>query len=155
MRLAFGFPTALPLETLDSTSNAKFVWGKAMQIKEAYLDRLLGEVEELAGRVQLLKCRFARLKVSVKLEHHWELAYIQKRFAEFKWRIEQLEGDDDLLLKRDQAAIEAAWNDLIRAVDMLLAAIPETVNLRNADHFASGDKVAWGRVTRAARYLST
>jgi hypothetical protein len=38
----------------------------------------------------------AQQRASVKLEHYGELAYLRTRFAEFKWRIEQLEEDDDL-----------------------------------------------------------
>jgi hypothetical protein len=95
-----------------------------MQLKEDYLDRVLGEVEDLASRVALLKGRLARQNVSVKLEYYWELADVRSRFAEFKWRVEQLEEDDDLQLKRDQGVIEATWNDLMHAVDTLLAALP-------------------------------
>lgn len=94
-----------------------------MQYKEAYLDSVVGEVEDLASRVHLLKTRFGKQKVSVKLEHYWELANVRSLFVEFKWRIEQLEEDDDLLLKRDQLAIEATWNQLIQAVDSLLTAL--------------------------------
>jgi hypothetical protein len=60
----------------------------------------------------------------VKLEHYWELAHVRSRFAEFKWRVEQLEEDDDLQLNRDQEVIEATWNDLMHAVDTLLATLP-------------------------------
>lgn len=98
-----------------------------MQLQESYLDRVTGEVEDLAPRVALLKSRFAKQKVSVKLEHYWELAYVRSRFAEFKRRVEQLEEDDDLQLQRDQEAIEIAWKDLMHAMDMLLDAVPETV----------------------------
>jgi hypothetical protein len=42
-----------------------------MQIKEDYLDRVLGEVEDLASRVALLNGRLAKQNVSVKLEHYW------------------------------------------------------------------------------------
>ena len=95
-----------------------------MELKEAYLDRVLGEVEDLASKVALLKGRFAKQKVSVKLEHYWELAHLRSLFAEFKWRIQRLEEDDDLQLKRHQEVIEATWNELMHAVDMLLVALP-------------------------------
>lgn len=36
-----------------------------MQLKEAYLDQVVGEVEDLSARVALLKGRFAQQKVSV------------------------------------------------------------------------------------------
>lgn len=96
-----------------------------------YSIRLLQKVEQLASRVHVLKDRIARQKVSVKLEHHWELAYIRSRFAEFKWRVEQVDEDDDLQLTRDQAAIEASWNDLMQAVNVLLAALSETSTVGN------------------------
>ena len=95
-----------------------------MELKEAYLDRVLGEVEDLASKVALLKGRFAKQKVSVKLEHYWELAHLRSLFAEFKWRVQRLEEDDDLQLKRHQEVIEATWNELMHAVDMLLVALP-------------------------------
>jgi hypothetical protein len=95
-----------------------------MQLKEAYLERAVGEVEDLSARVGLLKNRFARQKVSVKLEHYWELEYVRTRFAEFKHRIQELEDADDREISRIQEAVEAAWKDLIHAVDTLLAALP-------------------------------
>ena len=95
-----------------------------MLLKEAYLDQVVGEVEDLAARVALLKGRFAKQKVSVKLEHYWELEYVRTSFAEFKRRIADLEDADDAQLVKFQEAVEAAWKDLIHAVDTLLAALP-------------------------------
>ena len=95
-----------------------------MLLKEAYLDQVVGEVEDLAARVAQLKGRFAKQKVSVKLEHYWELEYVRTSFAEFKRRIEGLEDADDAQLAKFQEAVEAAWKDLIHAVDTLLAALP-------------------------------
>jgi hypothetical protein len=95
-----------------------------MQLKEAYLDRVVGEVEDLSGRVAQLNGRFAKQKVSVKLEHYWELEYVRTHFAEFKRRVEDLEDADDQQLERFQQAVEIAWKDLIHAVDTLLAALP-------------------------------
>jgi hypothetical protein len=95
-----------------------------MQLKEAYLDQVVGEVEDLSARVALLKGRFAQQKVSVKLEHYWELEYVRTSFAEFKRRIADLEDADDAQLAKFQEAVEAAWKDLIHAVDTLLAALP-------------------------------
>jgi len=95
-----------------------------MLLKEAYLDQVVGEVEDLAARVALLKGRFAKQKVSVKLEHYWELEYVRTSFAEFKRRIADLEDADDVQLAKFQEAVEAAWKDLIHAVDTLLAALP-------------------------------
>lgn len=95
-----------------------------MQLKEAYLDRIVGEVEDLASRVALLKSRFARQKVSVKLEHYWELEYVRTRFAEFKRRVRELEDADDQELQRLEEGVEVAWKDLIHAVETLLSALP-------------------------------
>ena len=63
-----------------------------MQGRDVYLDRITTEVEEVASRVTLLKGRFAKQKVSVKLDHYWELDYVRTRFTEFKRRIQQLGG---------------------------------------------------------------
>jgi hypothetical protein len=95
-----------------------------MLLKEVYLDQVVGEVEDLAARVAQLKGRFAKQKVSVKLEHYWELEYVRTSFAEFKRRIADLEDADDAQLAKFQEAVEAAWKDLIHAVDTLLAALP-------------------------------
>jgi hypothetical protein len=95
-----------------------------MVLKEAYLDRVVGEVEDLAARVALLKGRFAKQKVSVKLEHYWELEYVRTRFAEFKRRVRDLEEADDLEIDRIQESAEVAWKDLIHAVETLLVALP-------------------------------
>jgi hypothetical protein len=94
-----------------------------MQLKEAYLDRVVGEVEDLASRVAILKTRFAKQKVNVKLEHYWELEYVRTRFTEFKQRVQLLEDADDRELQRLQEAVEVAWKDLIHAVETLLAAL--------------------------------
>jgi len=74
--------------------------------------------------VALLKGRFAKQKVSVKLEHYWELEYVRTSFAVFKRRIADLEDADDTQLAKFQEAVEGAWKDLIHAVDTLLAALP-------------------------------
>jgi hypothetical protein len=96
---------------------------RAMLLKESYLDRVVGEVEDLASRVAELKTRFAHQKVSVKLEHYWELEYVRTRFAEFKHRVQDLEDAEDADLARMQETVEVAWQDLIHAVDTLLAAL--------------------------------
>jgi hypothetical protein len=95
-----------------------------MELKEAYLDRVLGEVEDLSFRVSDLKGRFAKQKVSVKLEHYWELEYVRTRFTEFKRRIEDLEEAQNGELDRFQESVEIAWKDLIHAMETLLAALP-------------------------------
>jgi len=94
-----------------------------MQLKEAYLDRVTTEVEDLAARVALLKGRFAKQKVSVKLDHYWELEFVRTRFAEFKRRVEELEDADDLELARLQENVDAAWNEVMRAVNTLMTAL--------------------------------
>jgi uncharacterized membrane-anchored protein YhcB (DUF1043 family) len=95
-----------------------------MQIKEMYLQRTVAEVEDLAERVAVLKARLAKQKVSVKLQHQWELDYVRNRFAEFKQRVEELENASDADLEGAQKASELAWKDLQHAVDTLLSALP-------------------------------
>jgi hypothetical protein len=95
-----------------------------MELKEAYLDRVLGEVEDLSSRVSELKGRFAKQKVCVKLEHYWELEYVRTRFTEFKRRVEDLENAEDGELDRFQDSVEIAWKDLLQAMETLLAALP-------------------------------
>ena len=94
-----------------------------MLLKEACLDNVVTEVEDLAGRVAILKDRFAQQKVSVKLEHYWELEYVRTRFAEFKRRVQELEDADDAEIARVRDGVETAWKDLIHAVETLLAAL--------------------------------
>ncbi len=94
-----------------------------MQPREAYLDRVTTEVEDLSSRVALLKGRFAKQKVSVKLDHYWELEFVRTRFAEFKRRIEALEFADEPELARLQENVDAAWKEVMQAVDTLMAAL--------------------------------
>jgi len=94
-----------------------------MQLKEAYLDRVLGEVEELASRVAILKARFAKQRVNVKLEHYCELDCVRTRFAEFKQCVTDLEEAEDSQLPRMQEGVEVAWKNLIDAVETLMAAL--------------------------------
>jgi hypothetical protein len=94
-----------------------------MLLKESCLDHVVSEVEDLSARVAILKQRFAKQKVSVKLEHYWELEYVRTRFTEFKRRVQELEDADDSKLPRVQESVEFAWKDLINAVETLLAAL--------------------------------
>jgi hypothetical protein len=94
-----------------------------MLAREAYLDRVSTEVEEVASRVAELKGRFAKQRVSVKLDHYWELDFVRTRFAEFKRRIQQLEDADDPELSRLQENVDTAWKELMQAVDALMAAL--------------------------------
>jgi len=95
-----------------------------MYLTQNYSECILGKVEDLASRVHLLKDCLGKQKVSVKLEHYWELAQVRRTFAEFKWRVEQFENDDDLHFNRDYERIEVTWNELMHAVDALLSALP-------------------------------
>ena len=95
-----------------------------MQSREMYLDHVTTEVEDLSSRVAQLKGRFAKQKVSVKLDHYWELEFVRTRFTEFKRRIEALEYADEPELARVQAKVDIAWKELIEAVDTLMAALP-------------------------------
>lgn len=94
-----------------------------MELKEAYLDRVVGEVEDLAAQVMALKGRFAKQKVSVKLEHYWELEYVRNRFSEFKRRVELLEDAETDQIEATHIAAEVAWKDLSKAVENLLSAL--------------------------------
>jgi hypothetical protein len=95
-----------------------------MEIKEAYLQRVVAEVEDLAARVAQLKARIAKQKVSIKIQFQWELEYVQNRFAEFRKRVQELEDASDDGIEEAQQATELAWKDLQHAVDSLLAALP-------------------------------
>jgi|HubBroStandDraft_2_1064218.scaffolds.fasta_scaffold02506_5 hypothetical protein len=92
--------------------------------REAYLDRVVGEVEDLVARVALLKGRFAKQKVNVKLEHYWELEYVRTTFAEFRRRVSALEDAESDQLGHFQDDVESAWKDLMNAVETLLKALP-------------------------------
>jgi hypothetical protein len=56
------------------------------------------------------------------LEHYWELQHLRTRTAELKWRVQQLEQDNEWQLKHDQEAIPVVWDDLKHTVDVLEAA---------------------------------
>jgi hypothetical protein len=121
----FGATSAFVLHYGASITSPRELRGRVgMELKEAYLDRVLGEVEDLSSRVAELKGRFAKQKVSVKLEHYWELEYVRTRFTEFKRRVEDLEEAHDGELVRFQESVEIAWKDLIHAMETLLAALP-------------------------------
>jgi hypothetical protein len=70
------------------------------------------------------KNRFAKQKVSVKIEHSQELERVRSRCAEFKRCVEELEEAEELHLAYHYANAEAAWNKSMDAVDMLLRALP-------------------------------
>jgi hypothetical protein len=85
--------------------------------------RVVGEVEDLASRVAILKGCFATQKVNVKLEHYWELEYVRARFAEFKRRVMDLEEAEDSELPTIEEGVEVACKDLIHAVETLTTAL--------------------------------
>ncbi|HUI73753.1 MAG TPA: hypothetical protein VLX32_02350 [Candidatus Acidoferrum sp.] len=91
-----------------------------MPLKEAYLEDTLQEVEELAGRVNLLKSLLAKRSLSEKLEQHWDLESVRSRFAEYKRRVEELEEAPEEKIEISHDAAEHAWQDLRSSVDTLL-----------------------------------
>ena len=95
-----------------------------MLLKEAYLDRVVGEVEDLASRMALLKGRFAKQKVSVKLEHYWELEHVRSRLTEFKKRVVALEDAELDQLEHYQGEVETSRSELMEAMETLLRALP-------------------------------
>ena len=94
-----------------------------MHSKGEYLDRITTEVDELATRVAVLKGQFAKQKVSVKLDHYWELELVRTRFTEFKRRIEELEEAEGMDITGLQEKVDTAWKDLTVAIDSLLNAL--------------------------------
>ena len=94
-----------------------------MQLKESYLQRVVGEVEELAERVAVLKAPIAKQKVGVTLQHRGELAYLRNRFADFQRRVEELEEADEPNLEEARKACELAFQDLQHAVDSLVSVL--------------------------------
>lgn len=96
-----------------------------MYLIEERMDGVCEKVEDLSTKVALLKDRLAKQTFSIRLEHHWELENIRKGFAEFKWRIHQLDTDEDSQAARHRQALDAAWTELVQAIDVLLAALPE------------------------------
>jgi hypothetical protein len=91
-----------------------------MVAKEAYLENTLQEVEELAGRVDLLKSLLGKHTLGERLERHWDLEDVRSRFAEFKHRVEELEEAPEEKIETSHEAAELAWKDLRSSVDSLL-----------------------------------
>jgi predicted nuclease with TOPRIM domain len=96
----------------------------AMQLKEAYLERVVAEVEDLAERVAVLKARIAKQKISLTLEPRSELEDLRNRFRDFKRRVEQLEEASEENLEEARKASELAGRDVQRALGALLSALP-------------------------------
>ena len=102
-----------------------------MHLTEVRRGSVCEKVEDLSARVALIKERLYKQKYSVRLAHYWELEKVRSCFAEFKWRIEQLEEEDDYQMRsHDEQALEAAWTELSHALDILLAALAESRALR-------------------------
>ncbi len=91
-----------------------------MLVKEAYLERAAGEVEEFAAEVALLKAKLAGEKAGLNLRYYWELEYLRNRFAEFRRRIEQLEEASEREAEQLQETTELAWKELKEAIEALL-----------------------------------
>jgi hypothetical protein len=98
--------------------------GAAMPVKEAYLERVVGEVEKLAAKVAHLKTQLAQQNGGLQLRYYWELEYLRKRFAEFKQRVEELEEADDSRSKALFESVELIWRDLEHTIEGLLRGLP-------------------------------
>jgi hypothetical protein len=96
--------------------------------KEAILDRIVTEVEELAPKILLLKTRFAAQTASVRVNHFSEVISLHQCIADFKRRLEELEECDKLRLDRNFTAVQVAWHNLMQALDELLLALPDQPN---------------------------
>ncbi|MBZ5539145.1 MAG: hypothetical protein LAN61_01365 [Acidobacteriia bacterium] len=95
-----------------------------MPVKEAYLERVVGEVEKLAAKVAHLKSRLAQEGGGLQLRYYWELEYLRKRFAEFKQRVEELEEADESRSQELFESAEITWRDLERTIEGLLRGLP-------------------------------
>jgi len=95
-----------------------------MQLKEAYLERVQAELEDLAARVAVVKARIVKQKVDLTLEHHWQVVSVRNRFRDFKRRVDELEEASEENLEEAGKASELAWKDLQQAVSALLSALP-------------------------------
>lgn len=102
-----------------------------MHLTEDRRDGVCEKVEDLSTKVALLKDHLAKQTFNVRLEHHWELENIRNCFAEFKWRIHRLDTDEDSQVARHRQALDAAWAELVHAIDVLLAALPEKGATKN------------------------
>ena len=91
-----------------------------MPVKEAYLERVVAEVEKLAVKVADLKTRLAQENGGMKLRYYWELDYLRSRFAEFKQRVEELEEADDKGAQGLYQSVEMVRRDLEHTIEGLL-----------------------------------
>ena len=95
-----------------------------MQLKEAYLERVQAELEDLAARVAVVKARIVKQKGCLRLQHHWQLVSVRNRFADFRRRVDELQEASEENLEEAGKASELAWRDLQHAVAALLSALP-------------------------------
>jgi tRNA-dihydrouridine synthase len=89
-----------------------------IQLSEAPLAQIFGEVQELTARLANLKKCFANEHFNAMLEHYWKLQHLRTRTAEFKWRVQQFEQDNEWQSKHDQDTIQV-WDDLKHTLDVL------------------------------------
>jgi len=61
------------------------------QINVDQLERVFGEIEELAARIAFLKNSFAKQRSAIKPEDYWELLDVRRVSAEINWCARQLE----------------------------------------------------------------
>ncbi|MGB8325143.1 MAG: hypothetical protein WCE52_19460 [Candidatus Acidiferrum sp.] len=95
-----------------------------MLVKRACICEVGDEVKEVAGRIALLTKRFAAQRFSEKLQYRWDVAYLQTRCLEFKRRVDELEGADDLHLEQSHLAVETERVVFMSALDKLLSELP-------------------------------
>lgn len=95
-----------------------------MQQRDLYRDLMVDNVGELTSRLAQAKQRFAKQKVSVKLQHISELERVRTQCTELQRRMEGLEESTDLQMEQNYAAVEIAWNQSMDAVDQLLRGLP-------------------------------
>jgi hypothetical protein len=105
-----------------------------MNRREALLDRIAQDFEDLALRVARTIASFAKQKTSVQLEHYWELERVRRQFAEFKKRLIDLEDSDGLQDWEIHTAVEATWNELVRAVDDLQSTLAAASQYPSRSH---------------------
>ncbi|MBZ5703140.1 MAG: hypothetical protein LAN84_15005 [Acidobacteriia bacterium] len=91
-----------------------------MPVKEAYLERVVGDVEKLAVQVAHLKSQLARQSGGLQLRYYWELEYLRNRFAEFKQHVEELEAADESCSEALFQSVETTRRDLEQTIEGLM-----------------------------------
>jgi len=87
-----------------------------MQLRDAYLERVQAELEDLAARIAVVKARIVQQKVDLTLEQHWQVVSVRNRFRDFKRRVDELEEASEENLEEAGKASELAWKDLQQAL---------------------------------------